>query len=148
MGATSKKPKLYYYASTAWEPKAVAQAVAIINGSGIKFDSFVVRGTSGIVFGAKLAHVMDKNLVVVRKPDDSNHGGGSVVGHTPERFIFVDDFVSTGRTRHETLTEIRSKFPKAKLVAQYLYQWDGTWTVYENDESVKSETTITKEKGK
>lgn len=111
-----------YYGGEAWLPATVTRAVKKIRGCGVEFDSFAARGVSGLVFGAKIAHVMRKNLVVVRKPNESSHAESMVEGLRPSRYIFVDDFISTGRTKETVVYEIAVRNPSAKLVGSYLYK--------------------------
>jgi len=117
-----------YYGGVAWLPSSVEKARRKINKSGVVFDSFAVRGVSGIVFGAKLAHVMKKNLVVVRKPNESAHASGMVEGLKPYRYLFVDDFVASGYTQRTVMDEIQREYPAAQMVGRYLYH-DGELTL-------------------
>ena len=66
----------------------------------LQVSTIAVRGVSGLVFGAPLAYVMDKHLTVVRKKDGS-HSCYAVEGYLPgplERWVIVDDLISTGAT--------------------------------------------------
>ena len=71
------------------------------------FDTIVVTGVSGLLIGSILAHILDKHLVVVRKDEDvSTHSQpGMVEGILGGRWLFVDDFVSSG----ETLLRVKRK---------------------------------------
>jgi hypothetical protein len=63
------------------------------------FDTVVVTGVSGMLLGPIIAYKYDKNLLVVRKPDDSsNHSTMSVEGALGDRWLFVDDQTSSGAT--------------------------------------------------
>lgn len=62
-----------------------------------KFKTIVVRGLSGIVPGAIVAHTMGKNLCVIRKPNETTHGY-RVEGEFKKPYIILDDFVVTGAT--------------------------------------------------
>lgn len=67
----------------------------------VDFDTIVVRGVSGIVFGSILAHKMRKGLTVIRKPGEGTHSHLIVEGSIPgpnDRWIILDDFVCTGAT--------------------------------------------------
>ena len=92
----------------------------------VDFDTIVGTGFSGGVVIPSLALALGKKFVLIRKEaDDSHHGKGRLLGELGERWIFVDDFVSSGRTRqrvirkiHEACTE-HGHFPT--LVGQYMY---------------------------
>lgn len=64
----------------------------------VDFDTFVVRGMSGAIAGGVLAHSMKKNLFVVRKDDDDSHDGNRPFGMMGDRWLFLDDFISSGAT--------------------------------------------------
>lgn len=127
MSSPTKVSKPGYYGGEAWVPTTITKAVKKIRLSGVKFDSFAARGVSGLVFGAKLAHVMRKNLVVVRKPNESAHSDVMVEGLKPSRYVFVDDFVNTGATKCAVVEGIKARHPSAQLVGVYLYLDSALW---------------------
>lgn len=93
----------------------------------VDFDTIVGTGFSGGIVIPALALSMGKKFVLIRKDgDDSHHRTGRLVGQLGERWIFVDDFISSGRTRtrvfekiSEALTETDSE---ATFVGQYMYE--------------------------
>ena len=95
---------------------------------GIEFDTIVGTGFSGAVVIPALAMAMGKKFVLIRKEnDDSHHGGGRLVGELGKRWIFVDDFVSSGRTRERVITKIAdavvgTDLGATRMVGQYMYQ--------------------------
>lgn len=93
----------------------------------LKFDTLVGTGFSGGVVVPALALAMGKQFVLVRKEsDNSHHGPGKLIGELGERWIFVDDFISSGSTREYVLSKIRYYAPDSRCVGQYLYvkPWD------------------------
>lgn len=85
------------------------------------FDLIAVTGISGQAVGFPLALALGKEIVVLRKADDSSCHGipGELIGGRRckgKRVLFVDDFVSMGRTR----TRVREAVEQhgGKLVAQ------------------------------
>lgn len=74
---------------------------AVTQLDGVNFDTFVATGMSGAMAGMLLANAMEKNLLVVRKESDKCHDG-PVFGVMGKRWLFVDDFISTGTT-YQTL---------------------------------------------
>ncbi|MEV0269647.1 hypothetical protein AB0H43_12770 [Hamadaea sp. NPDC050747] len=83
---------------------------------------------SGVSFGAVLAYLMNKSLFIVRKPmsvegaHTQSHEGA--IGH---RWIFVDDFVSSGATRDHVMRAVEGLAPSAVFVGDYLYQNPSPW---------------------
>ena len=61
------------------------------------FDGFVVSGYSMSLISPILAFMLDKHIAVVRK-DDNDHSGHRVEGLTYQRWVMVDDLVSSGST--------------------------------------------------
>ena len=77
----------------------------------IEFDAFACTGVSGLAMASILADKLDKELIVVRKRSDDSHSVGNVEG--PEttkklRYLFVDDFVSSGKTFRSVLDALQS----------------------------------------
>lgn len=63
------------------------------------FDTLVGTGFSGSLVVPALALAMGRKFVLVRKEsDDSHHGPGRLIGNLGQRWIFVDDFISSGAT--------------------------------------------------
>lgn len=97
--------------------------------AGVDFDTMVGTGFSGGIVIPSLALAMGKKFVLIRKDtDDSHHGKGKMVGDLGERWIFVDDFVSSGKTRKrviEKLTHIEDRYTYldviTEMVGQYMY---------------------------
>jgi len=91
------------------------------------FDFIAVRGMSGVLVGAPVAIALRKKLIVVRKPGENSHGykllgaGQGEIGnlHYKQRFIFLDDFISTGATKEYVLDEIPKR---CQHVGDYLYE--------------------------
>jgi adenine/guanine phosphoribosyltransferase-like PRPP-binding protein len=66
----------------------------------LDFDTVVVTGISGVVMGGVIAHALGCHLLIVRKEDDtSTHSWSRVEGYLGARWVFLDDFTETGRTR-------------------------------------------------
>lgn len=73
----------------------------------VDFDTIVGTGFSGGVVIPALALALGKKFVLIRKEtDDSHHGAGRLIGELGERWIFVDDFVSSGHTRRRVLEKV------------------------------------------
>jgi len=92
----------------------------------IEFDTMVGTGFSGGVVIPSLALAMGKRFVLIRKEtDDSHHGKGRLLGELGPRWIFVDDFVSSGKTRHRAIEKVNEAAHEASLhtemVGQYMY---------------------------
>lgn len=94
--------------------------------AGVDFDTIVGTGFSGGVVVPSLALAMGKNFVLIRKEtDDSHHGSGRLLGVLGDRWIFVDDFISSGHTRRRVVEKIAggcvARGTSTTFVGQYLY---------------------------
>ena len=94
----------------------------------VDFDTMVGTGFSGGIVIPSLALAMGKKFVLIRKDtDDSHHGKGRMLGELGERWIFVDDFVSSGKTRKRVIGKIAEAEDewyhkiKTEMVGQYMY---------------------------
>lgn len=106
-------------------PRVIEEAKEHLEG--VDFDTLVGTGFSGSIVIPALSLAMDKKFVLIRKEtDDSHHGRGRLVGTLGERWVFVDDFISTGLTRKRVIEKIRNgnfgERPVSHLVGQYMYQ--------------------------
>lgn len=92
---------------------------------GVRFDTVVGTGMSGVPAATLLGRHMRKNILLVRKEDDKhNHHdstGSGVVGQFGYRWIFVDDFISSGETRNRVLGVIAGISPAACYVGTYAF---------------------------
>ncbi|HEY6021002.1 MAG TPA: phosphoribosyltransferase [Candidatus Paceibacterota bacterium] len=96
----------------------VDKCIRALAESRIDYDTIVVQGISGMLIGPMLAAFTGKNLLIVPKPDDThNHRGHGPVGTIEGRWIFVDDFISTGATHNRVREEVSRYSPESQEVA-------------------------------
>ncbi len=100
-----------------------------LNAHASEFDSIVVRGVSGLLVGSPVALAIDKPLVIVRKPNEDCHDSREIVNAEAlgTRYIFLDDFISSGTTLKACCEAIKDyaqehKFVPPSRVASYLYE--------------------------
>lgn len=95
---------------------------------GVDFDTFVVRGMSGALIAPLLAREMGKKWLLVRKPEDaqSSHSSTMWIGELGRRWIFLDDFVSSGNTRRKVFDGV------AAAIQHYNNGVDYSWKTGEN----------------
>jgi len=103
----------------------------------VEFDTLVGTGFSGGVVIPALALAMDKKWTLIRKEsDDSHHGGGRLIGSLGKRWVFVDDFVSSGATRTRVLEKIEAGAVLHDLTSEYV--GDYLYGIWEPDERFRS----------
>ncbi|WP_431941642.1 phosphoribosyltransferase [Nocardia grenadensis] len=93
---------------------------------GIEFDTFVGTGLSGSLMIPALAKAFDVDFLMVRKKNDGSHSSYPCEGYLGERWIFVDDLISSGRTFDRVARVVRAAAAwdhhRTELVGAYLYE--------------------------
>lgn len=92
-----------------------------------EFESIVATGLSGAVPAGIIAYKHQKNLLLVRKQHEVSHGA-ELEGICTGRYIFIDDFVSTGAT----LNRLLAVAPRPDYVVLYRrpsHTWGGLTSV-------------------
>ena len=91
--------------------------------AGVDFDSLAFSGMSGALVAPILAHLMEKEIIMVRIPGTPGcHSVYPVEGFRgSKRYVIVDDLVCTGKTCTRIIRGIRLFAPKAELIGLMLY---------------------------
>jgi len=97
--------------------KAVCNLRKIIN----TFDSIACCGVSGLVVTPQVCEILNKNIVIVRKPDEKRYSNFHIEGVSPFRYIVVDDLICSGDTLKWIKQAIHEDNPKARCVGLYCY---------------------------
>jgi len=74
----------------------------------VEFDTLVGTGMSGILPLLYVAKTLDVKWLAVRKNGESTHTGTAVEGDLGKRWLFLDDFIESGKTyawTHHLVTE-------------------------------------------
>lgn len=93
-----------------------------------KFDSIIVTGISGQAVGFPVALALKKPIVVRRKMGEDSHGVPGELINAPnkgDRVLFLDDFVSIGRTYARCALAVERY--GATVVGSYAYAY-GYWS--------------------
>lgn len=89
---------------------------------GVKYDTIVGRGSSGMLIVPVVARALRKKWFVVRKEEEvaTSHSGQQFLGDLGRRWIFLDDFVSSGKTFQKTREGVRDA---VKAASAPRYEW-------------------------
>jgi adenine/guanine phosphoribosyltransferase-like PRPP-binding protein len=91
-----------------------------------EFDTLVGTGFSGGLVVPMLANELDKDFVLIRKPRDNSHHSGRMVGVLGERWLFVDDFISSGttlrRVQRIVTAEANNRYHETEQLGSYYYR--------------------------
>ena len=97
--------------------------------SGVDFDCIVGTGLSGLLPLQILAEHLNCNYLAVRKPLDSSHSDSLLEGTLGARWVFVDDFISSG----STLVRVQAAIDAAASEAHFVTVCVGAWCYDELD---------------
>ncbi len=94
-----------------------------------KFDTIAFRGLSGLLIAPIVAHILKKEIIVVRKTpsgrrtlEECSHSIHKVEGHVAaKRYVILDDFISGGGTVRAIIEEINNFTPAATLWGGVFY---------------------------
>lgn len=93
---------------------------------GVDYDTMVGTGLSGSLIIPILARAFDKHWLLIRKDNDGTHSCRIAEGNLGQRWIFVDDFISSGDTRDRVRTKVgqiaQTSGYGTTYVGDYLYQ--------------------------
>lgn len=104
--------------------ETVTDAVEKLKASKLEFDTIVVTGISGLLIGPIVAYLMQKNLLVIRKSDDSStHSSMPAEGVIGKKWLFLDDFISSG----QTLTKVKEKVSQLSYGAHHETEFVGCY---------------------
>jgi len=96
-----------------------------------KFDTIAFCGMSGAAMAFLLSHRLGVHLICVRKPTDGSHFHSYWASSkkitlcegnmSTEKYLIVDDFITTGGTVDRIVRTIRTEVPKAVCVGMLMY---------------------------
>lgn len=90
-----------------------------------EFDSIAFTGTSGAAMSYILSAELGVHLICIRKETDNSHyvkGHGLLEGNlSSKRYLFVDDFISSGSTFKRVRDLLVTMMPKATCVGGLMY---------------------------
>lgn len=82
-----------------------------------EFDGLVATGLSGGTLIATVATLMGKKWAVVRKSDAVSHSSNRFEGTIGDRWVFIDDFISSGASLIRCIQAINYKY-------RQLHDWE------------------------
>lgn len=82
------------------------------------FDSIACRGVSMLTIGSIMAHKLKKQIVVIRKGENTHSKYSTEFNVEPKSYIIVDDLVSSGKT----VDSVIESLPNSKHYGTILYR--------------------------
>lgn len=94
----------------------------------VNFDTLVGTGLSGSLAIARLAPYLKKHALIIRKPNDGTHADYQLAyGKVGKRWLFIDDFISSGATKRRVIEAMekvaRDFFLTLTCVGYYEYRY-------------------------
>ena len=92
----------------------------------IEFEGFVGMGISGALPIGALAIAMNKRIAIVRKEKDGGSHSDRIVEcglHAGDRWIFVDDFISSGETKRkvcDAMLDLGVREGQSRIVNEFI----------------------------
>lgn len=89
---------------------------------GVKYDTIVGRGTSGMLIVPIVARALRKNYFIIRKDEEravSHSDATPYMGVLGKRWLFLDDFCSTGQTFRVVRNAIKDAERQVNEMRQY-----------------------------
>lgn len=90
----------------------------------VEFDALAVRGVSGLIMAPIVAYLLNKHVIVVRKPKDVERSHANEIVESPITtgdYVIFDDFVGSGETAREIQRQIRGTCPLLVCVGGYVW---------------------------
>jgi adenine/guanine phosphoribosyltransferase-like PRPP-binding protein len=101
--------------------KIIIKAVCDLRKIENSFDSIACCGVSGLMVVPQIAELLNKNIVIIRKPDEKRYSEFYIEGVAPFRYIVVDDLICSGDTFKWIRQAIYEDNPKAICNGLYCY---------------------------
>jgi adenine/guanine phosphoribosyltransferase-like PRPP-binding protein len=101
--------------------KIIIKAVCDLRKIADTFDSIACCGVSGLMVVPQIAELLNKNIVVVRKPNEKRYSEFFIEGVSPFRYVVVDDLICSGDTFKWIRQAIYEDNPKAICAGLYCY---------------------------
>jgi len=102
----------------------------------VEFEGFIGMGLSGSMVAPLLAYALGKRFAIVRKKSSPRSHSATPEGiesglKDGDRWLFCDDFISTGETRKTVIDRIKTHHVgEVTYVGDYLYCGGGYCTTY------------------
>lgn len=93
------------------------------------FDTMVGTGLSGSLFIPPLAQILEKKYAIVRKSTENSHSGLPIEGDLGRKWIFVDDFTSSGATRSRVMAAIKRVCADTGWLSEYVGEYLYTYSI-------------------
>jgi len=84
-------------------------------------DSIACCGVSGLLIVPQIAELLNKNIIIIRKKDESAYSEFKVEGTPARNYIIIDDLICSGDTIRHILKNIKEETPRAKCKGVYCY---------------------------
>jgi len=88
----------------------------------VAYDTLIGTGLSGTLVVPTMARALDVRWAIVRKDDEQSHASTRIEGEIGTRWLFVDDFISSGRTYRRVQAAVAATVGNTVLAGAWLYE--------------------------
>lgn len=123
-----------YFSSVKYLPGIIDNATEAL--AKVEYDTLVGTGISGAIVVPVLAYRLFKKYAIVRKANDGSHSSNMIEGSLGKRWIFVDDFIASGKTINRVKNEV------ANVIASHHLEFSTTFVgsfLYENNTYISAQ---------
>jgi orotate phosphoribosyltransferase len=99
------------------------ELVVALNAAGVSYDTLIGTGLSGTIVVPTMARLLNVPAWAIVRKELSPHSSNEIEGSVGWRWLFVDDFVSSGATRDRVKAAIARAVPATTYVGTYSYEW-------------------------
>jgi hypothetical protein len=89
------------------EPQEIRKRAQILQRKGVQFDTIVGTGLSGTLPMMTLRQKFKCEQLIIRKPGANSHSYYKAEGTLGSRWLFIDDFISSGKTFVDVFCAVR-----------------------------------------
>lgn len=112
----------------------ISKAVQTLQKITDDFDTVACCGTSGLLVISQIAEQLNKNILIIRKKNDSKYSPFMYEGVIPEKYVIIDDLICSGRTAKHILKTVKEESPNSICTGIYVFLKDKC--SYRNDDSL------------
>jgi len=88
----------------------------------VAYDTLIGTGLSGTLVVPSMARALDVRWAIVRKDEEQSHASTRIEGEIGTRWLFVDDFISSGRTYRRVQAAVAATVGNTAMVGAWLYE--------------------------
>lgn len=99
----------------------IENTIKLIKSKNLSFDTIACSGVSGLLVVPRLCEILNKNILLVRKPTEKRYSPFIYEGVIPNKYLIIDDLVCSGQTIKHILKTIKEESAFSECVGFISY---------------------------